>query len=245
MKDQRLLFRKSQLSAIPAIHFQGTDSCAVEILESAADIYKVNGVSLEFLYDFDRLVKDFKDYQNEYRDDQGLPKLHDFENVKVLNECIYNEVPIVVFKGTDSCAVEILKSAEAIYEGNGCDKAFLSGFNSFIAMFEEYGKTNKESIKLPQLSESEKEFVSEDMDYDFTNAIRDDDFSKIIQMKEQGYQPSNELLKSLPNDFSECTMIVVQNLFGKVSECQNEIQLVQSVPSLETKYSLHSIEQSL
>lgn len=115
MKDQRLLFRKSLLNDIPAIIFQGKDCCAAEILGSAVDIYKGKGVSPEFLYDFERLVNDFKDYQKEYNNELVLPKFENFKDVKVLNECIYNEVPVVVFQSTDICAIEVLKSAKIIY----------------------------------------------------------------------------------------------------------------------------------
>lgn len=246
MKDQRLLFRKSLLNDIPAIIFQGKDCCAAEILGSAVDIYKGKGVSPEFLYDFERLVNDFKDYQKEYNNELVLPKFENFRDVKVLNECIYNEVPVVVFQSTDICAIEVLKSAKIIYEKEGCDKAFLSGLESSIKGFEEYGRINNESIKLPGLSAPEKDFVREDMDYDFESAVKGADFSKLAKMREQGYKPSNELIKSLHNIFSESTTVVVQKLFGIEALDHSGIQSAQSELMVDMKHHLsNAVEQSL
>lgn len=63
MKDQLRLLRECLRNEIPAIVFQGDDSCAVEVLEAAVDIYKKHGATKEFLYDFELLIDDFKLYQ--------------------------------------------------------------------------------------------------------------------------------------------------------------------------------------
>lgn len=45
MKDQLRLLRDCITNYIPAVVFQGDDSCAPEILEAAMDIYRKHGCS--------------------------------------------------------------------------------------------------------------------------------------------------------------------------------------------------------
>lgn len=52
MKDQLALLRKCVVNQIPATVFQGDDTCTVEVLEAAIEIYRRHGASREFLYDF-------------------------------------------------------------------------------------------------------------------------------------------------------------------------------------------------
>lgn len=199
MKDQRLLFRKSQLNNIPAIIIQGRDRCAAEILSSAEDIYRKNGCSTEFLFDFHRLRRDFEIYSTEYRDNLILPKADYIIDKHILNECIYQDIPVIVFQGTDGCAAEILKSAEKIYLKNGCDQEFLAGFQSYITSFEEYAEKNMSDIKLPKLSESEKDFVMEDMEYEFISAVDKKDVAYLEHLGKLGYQPSDDIMLSAMN----------------------------------------------
>ena len=63
MKDQLALLRKCIVNDIPAIVFQGDDSCTVEVLEAAIEIYRRHGDSREFLYDFQNVIDDVKAYQ--------------------------------------------------------------------------------------------------------------------------------------------------------------------------------------
>lgn len=51
MKDQIRLLRDCFHKEIPAVVFQGNDSCVEEILEAAKNIYQKHGCSEEFLYD--------------------------------------------------------------------------------------------------------------------------------------------------------------------------------------------------
>ena len=51
MKDQIRLLRDCFHNEIPAVVFQGNDSCAGEILEAAKEIYQKHGCSEEFLYE--------------------------------------------------------------------------------------------------------------------------------------------------------------------------------------------------
>lgn len=72
MKDQLALLRKCIVNDIPAIVFQGDDSCTVEVLEAAIEIYRRHGASREFLYDFQNVIDDVKAYQiqNPHRTDR-------------------------------------------------------------------------------------------------------------------------------------------------------------------------------
>lgn len=65
MKDQLALLRKCLVNEIPAIVFQGDDSCTVEVLEAALEIYRRHGASCEFLYDFQNVIEDVKKYQKQ------------------------------------------------------------------------------------------------------------------------------------------------------------------------------------
>lgn len=75
MKDQIRLLRACINNDIPAVVFQGDDQCAPEILEAALEIYRKNGCSREFLYDFQLLINEVKAYQEESPDTIKIPKL--------------------------------------------------------------------------------------------------------------------------------------------------------------------------
>ena len=101
-------------------------------------------------------------------------------------------------------------------------------------------------FRSPGLSAPEKDFVREDMDYDFESAVKGADFSKLAKMREQGYKPSNELIKSLHNIFSESTTVVVQKLFGIEALDHSGIQSAQSELMVDMKHHLsNAVEQSL
>ena len=67
MKDQLALLRKCVLNQIPATVFQGDDTCTVEVLQAAIEIYRRHGASREFLYDFQNVIEDVKAYQRQNR----------------------------------------------------------------------------------------------------------------------------------------------------------------------------------
>lgn len=75
MKDQLRLLRDCINGDIPAVVFQGDDRCAPEILEAAKEIYRKNGCSEEFLYDWQLLIDEVKAYQSESPDTVKLPSL--------------------------------------------------------------------------------------------------------------------------------------------------------------------------
>lgn len=86
MKDQLRLLRDCLHREIPAIVFQGDDSCAVEILEAAHRIYRQHGCTEEFLYDFALLINDVKAYQQESPDTVKLARLSPTETELVRRE---------------------------------------------------------------------------------------------------------------------------------------------------------------
>ncbi len=69
----------------------------------------------------------------------------------------------------------------------GCSKTFQKGFESLINDFEEYRELYFDNMKLPELSDTEKEFIREDMDYDFDNAVKNGNLVHLTTMKELGY----------------------------------------------------------
>lgn len=74
MKDQRKLLNTCLQNMIPAVVFQGTDSCAVEILQAAKNIYEKKGCSHEFLYDWQLLINEVIAYQEECPQAVKLPQ---------------------------------------------------------------------------------------------------------------------------------------------------------------------------
>lgn len=143
---------------------------------------------MEFLYDFDSLIRNFEGYQVKHRSTLARPKLVKMESLKLLvNDCIYTDKPVIVLQGSDACAVDILRSANDIYKQNGCSKSFQKGFESLINVFEEYKELYFDNMKLPELSNTEKEFIREDMDYDFDNAVKNGNLAHLTTMKELGY----------------------------------------------------------
>ena len=47
----------------------------------------------------------------------------------------------------------------------------------------------------------------------FIKAMRDDDFNTILELKMKGYQPSDNVLKSLQPDISSTTFIAAAKIF--------------------------------
>ena len=76
---------------IPAVVFQGDDSCAPEILEAAKEIYRRHGCSEEFLYDWQLLIDEVKAYQAENSARVKLPRLQPSEAETVRDEMARRE----------------------------------------------------------------------------------------------------------------------------------------------------------
>ena len=88
MKDQLRLLRTCIYNEIPAVVFQGDDSCAPEILEAAKEIYRR---SEEFLYDWQLLIDEVKAYQAENSARVKLPRLLPSEAETVRDEMARRE----------------------------------------------------------------------------------------------------------------------------------------------------------
>ena len=91
MKDQLRLLRTCIYNEIPALVFQGDDSCAPEILEAAKELYRSHCCSEEFLYDWQLLIDEVKAYQAENGSRQKLPRLLPSEAETVRNEMARRE----------------------------------------------------------------------------------------------------------------------------------------------------------
>lgn len=85
------------------------------------------------------------------------------DQIKLLRECVRNEIPAIVFQGDDSCTVEVLEAAHAIYAKHGATKEFLYDFQLLIDDVRDYQKENPMNVRLADLSKSETELVREDM----------------------------------------------------------------------------------
>ena len=95
----------------------------------------------------------------------------------LLAKCLHNDIPAIVFQGSDSCVIEILQAAEKIYRKNGCSPEFLEDFHeNVVENFRAYQQENKLGVKLPDLTSSEKEIFhifQEKKLADFPSQIKD------------------------------------------------------------------------
>lgn len=85
------------------------------------------------------------------------------DQLRLLRDCIYNEIPAVVFQGDDSCAPEILEAAAEIYRRHGCSEEFLYDWQLLVDEVKAYQAECPARVKLPRLSQSEAETVRDDM----------------------------------------------------------------------------------
>lgn len=168
MKDQRKLLNDCINKNIPLYMLQGTDPCAVDILKTASLIYKQQDCSVEFLYDFQNVIRGFHGYQQDSPNGMDLPTLYHETEIQKRNlfACLKNEIPVIVFQGTDACAVDILKAASLIYKNSGIDKdeELSKELNDLISNFESYQKENISTTKIPSLSPVEKDIIKEEME---------------------------------------------------------------------------------
>ena len=77
-----------------------------------------------------------------------------------------------------------------------------------------------------------KEMITSEKDIAFKNALGANDFEKLSELKEQGYQPSKELLQSL-DTIPDNTMVAAQKIFGLkagIAPALNDVKLAQSQP---------------
>lgn len=87
MKDQRKLLNDCIKEDIPAIVFQGTDACSVDILKAALEIYRQKGCSEEFLFDWQLLINEVIAFQSAYPEQVKLAKI-DAAQAEMIREII-------------------------------------------------------------------------------------------------------------------------------------------------------------
>ena len=85
------------------------------------------------------------------------------DQIRLLRECVRNEIPAIVFQGDDSCTLEVLEAAHAIYAKHGATKEFLYDFQLLIDDVRAYQTENPVNVRLADLSQSETELVREEM----------------------------------------------------------------------------------
>lgn len=85
------------------------------------------------------------------------------DQIKLLRDCFYKDIPAVVFQGTDSCAPEILEAAKEIYRSHGCSEEFLYDWQLLIDEVKAFQKENPLAVKLARLSPTEMEMIREEI----------------------------------------------------------------------------------
>lgn len=225
MKDQRKLLNVCLDNKIPAFVLQGMDACSVEILKAASDIYQRNGCSEEFQYDFKSLVNYFSIHQNENQSSFQLSSLKVLETSAVekknlLNGCLNNEIPVIVFQGTDACSVEILKAASDIYQRDGCSEEFQYDFKNLIDGFCGYQCENQETVKMPDLNQIEKELIQEDKNNIRLSTLHSaiestvmGNFQPFLDLKQQGFKFSETEVNLLRDNLNSESLITVGCIF--------------------------------
>lgn len=92
----------------------------------------------------------------------------------------------------------------------------LFGTKPEVQKAEEVAQT-KEEVKDQKTEfnvDPEKKVSSPELDREFKEAVQKEDFIKLSQLKEQGFQPSKELMQSIADTASNNTMIAVQKIFN-------------------------------
>ncbi len=92
------------------------------------------------------------------------------DQVKLLRDCIYKDIPAIVFQGDDLCLPEILKAAIEIYKQNGCSLEFLYDLQQLLDEVIAYQAESPTTVKLPKLSPVEIELIKEEIE---RNKLRD------------------------------------------------------------------------
>lgn len=249
MKDQRKLLNVCLSNKIPAFVLQGKEACSVDILNSASAIYERSGCGKEFMYDFQELIKNFSGYQNEnpseilFNSNVGMSES---EKKKLLSECLKDDIPVIVFQGTDACSIDILKSANEIYRDAGYSEEFQYDFQNLVNGFCGYQHENQLEVKIPSLNEGEKGLMQEEMRQNTLNtelheAVIKNDFEKISQLKDQGCRPSWKVIDDLRESVPIQTIIAVQKIFNLrgLNTAAGNMEITQVVKCDSFKQDLH------
>lgn len=83
--------------------------------------------------------------------------------------------------------------------------------------------------------EQDKKVSSPELDREFKEAVQKEDFIKLSQLKEQGFQPSKELVQSISETASNNTMIAVQKIFNLKGNANTlgDVKLAQTKQSAD------------
>ena len=106
---------------------------------------------------------------------------------RLLKQCLNNGIPAIVFQGTDSCSLEILKAAEEIYRKHGCSEEFLCDFQLLWKDFKAYQLENSSNIKVPELNAQEKELIRADMNNPKVVSPEIEEFQQVLN--NAGFKP--------------------------------------------------------
>ena len=90
-------------------------------------------------------------------------------------------------------------------------------------------------IELESFKDERGSFTRQFCHKEFKEAVEKGDFVKMSQLKEQGYQPSKELIQSLNETASGNTMIAVQKIFNLKGSANTlgDVKLAQGQQSAE------------
>lgn len=79
-----------------------------------------------------------------------------------------------------------------------------------------------------EVQEQQKDIPQRDMEKELKEAIEKNDYEKMAQLKEEGYKPSEEVIRGLGGDvkIDEKQAIVIEKLFGTKPEIQKEEETV-------------------
>lgn len=127
------------------------------------------------------------------------------------------------FEKMSSLKDEGYRPTEEIIKGLGQDHQLdqtqaiviekLFGIKPDVQKVEETQVKEAKAEKVELNTEMENKKASPELDSDFKAAVEKGNFEKLSQLKEQGYQPSKELIQSISETVSSNTMIAVHKIF--------------------------------
>lgn len=83
------------------------------------------------------------------------------DQLKLLRDCLHDDILAIVFQGDDKCLPEIMEAAISIYKRNGCSVEFLYDLKLLLNDVVAYQANSPTTVKLPKLSPVEKELIRE------------------------------------------------------------------------------------
>lgn len=144
------------------------------------------------------------------------------------------------------------KPSEEVIKGLGDDSKIdekqavviekIFGIKPEVSQDKETLNADQQSAVTQNQENTKSESASPELEMEFREAIAKDDFEKMSQLKEQGYQPSKELLQSL-DSVPDNTMIAVQKIFGMKTAAPilNDVKLTQSQPDKDLTRPLATV----